>query len=391
MNVNTQDIEILNECKELIIAFKHHLSIINREFLTHHIIGVIRKGTVYTRDPDDRWSYKNFCADFDDAAKSQIGIDKQTGHFHVTSTNFRDYYLYDLIYSMRIETGNQYHEEIDERRIKELEKQWKEEILTKYQKSEHLRRLVWDLKPFKHSPFGKLQEEIIKLVKEIIPNDIDFYSFVYCGLSFKCIEYNKYNGNIHVAIMNTVGLFGNYVHYGRDKVILQNQRVIEIPSITYAPGLRRCTIVQISRGVFESLHDTEVIRIPQTIDKLDWSFWHCRKLKSIEVDNENKYYSSIDGVLYSKDHKVLYAYPNMHGSIYEVLEGVETIERFAFKDCDNIEIIMLPSTLKLIKLNAFYRAINLKKVVCACRIEDFVNEGFYGESGEVNPQWFFIK
>ena len=109
MNVNTQDIEILNECKELIIAFKHHLSIINREFLTHHIIGVIRKGTVYTRDPDDRWSYKNFCADFDDAAKSQIGIDKQTGHFHVTSTNFRDYYLYDLIYSMRIETGNKYH------------------------------------------------------------------------------------------------------------------------------------------------------------------------------------------------------------------------------------------------------------------------------------------
>ena len=64
---------------------------------------------------------------------------------------------------------------------------------------------------------------------------------------------------------------------------------------------------------------------------------------------------------------------------------------FAFKDCDNIEIIMLPSTLKLIKLNAFYRATNLKKVICACRIEDFVNEGFYGESGEVNPQWFFIK
>jgi len=391
MNVNTQDIEILNECKELIIAFKFHLSIINGEFLSHHIIGVIKKGVVYNRDPDDRWSYKNFCADFDDAAKSQIGTDKQTGHFYVTSTNFRDYYLCDLIDSMRIETENQYHEEIDERRIKELEKQWKEDVLSKYQRSEHLRRLVWDLEPFKHSPFGKLQEEIIKLVKEIIPNDIDFYSFVYCGLSFKCIDFNKYNGNIRVAIINAVGLFGNYVHYGRDKVILQNQRVIEIPSTTFAPGFRRCTIVEISKGVFESLHETEVIRIPQTVDKLDWSFWHCRKLKTIDVDKDNKSYSSIDGVLYSKDHRVLYAYPNMHGSIYEVPEGVETIERFAFKDCDNIELIILPSTLKLIKLNAFYRATNLKRVVCACKIEDFVNEGFYGEYGDVNPQWFYIR
>ena len=135
----------------------------------------------------------------------------------------------------------------------------------------------------------------------------------------------------------------------------------------------------------------EKIILPSTIRKIDWSFWHCRKLKTIEVDNENKYYSSIDGVLYSKDHKVLYAYPNMHGCIYEVPDGVEIIEKCAFKDCTNIEMLILPATIKQIKLNAFYRATNLKKVVCACRIEDFVNEGFYGEYGDVNPQWFYIK
>ena len=42
--MNTQDIEVLNECKELIIAFKHHLSIVDGDYLAHHIIGVIRKG-----------------------------------------------------------------------------------------------------------------------------------------------------------------------------------------------------------------------------------------------------------------------------------------------------------------------------------------------------------
>ena len=390
MDLNTQDIEILNECKELIFAFKHHLSIINGEFLAHHIIGVIRKGWVKYRDPDNDWYHKVFCADLDGVAKNCIGIDKNTGHFYVTGTSFRDYYLYDLINCFRLET-EEYFKEEDERRFLELEIEWKKEILSKYQRFEHLRRLVWDLKPFKHSPYGNLQEEIVLLVNEIIPNDIDFYSFVYCGLSFKCIGYNNFNGNIQVAIMNAVGLFGNYVHYGRDKVILQDQKIIDIPHTTYAPGLRRCTIVEISKGVFESLHEAEIIRLPQTINKLDWSFWHCRKLKTIDVDKDNKTYSSIDGVLYSKDHKVLFAYPNMHGSIYEVPEGVETIERFAFKDCDNIELIILPSTLKLIKLNAFYRATNLKRVVCSCRMEDFVNEGFYGEYGDVNPQWFYIK
>ncbi|WP_458458508.1 hypothetical protein, partial [Pseudobutyrivibrio sp.] len=272
--MNIQDPEIINECINLIKAFKTHLSIINADYLSKHIIGVIKSGVVYKRDSDDRWNYNNFCADLDDITKKQIGIDEQTRHFYVTSTAFRDYYLYDLIHSMRIETENSCHEDIDERRIKELEIQWREEIFSKYQRSEHLRRLVWDLRPFKHSPYGRLQEKIILLVKEIIPNDIDFYSFIYCGLSFKCVDYNNYNGNIEVAIMNTVGLFGNYVHYGRDKVILQDQKIIDIPHTTYAPGLRYCTIVEISKGVFESLYEAEIIRIPQTIQKLDWSFWN---------------------------------------------------------------------------------------------------------------------
>ena len=81
----------------------------------------------------------------------------------------------------------------------------------------------------------------------------------------------------------------------------------------------------------------------------------------------------------------------MHGKIYEIPEGVEIIERFAFKDCGNIEILILPSTIKLIKLNAFYRATNLKKIVCNCKKNDFVNEGSYGDFGNVCPQWFYLQ
>jgi len=381
---------ILDECKKLITAFKYQLSIINGEFLSRHLIGVIRHGVVRYRDPDNDWYHKDFCADLDCEAKSSIGIDKQTGHFFVAGTSFRDYYLYDLIHSFRLETEDCYKADEDEKKIKEFEKQWKIEIADKYQLNEHIRRFVWDLKPFTPaSGYSHLRESLIELVNTIIPNSVDFFAFYSCG--FHCQYLSSPNKDNSIRIVKSVGLFGHYIRYGYDKVVLQDQKIIEIPSQLFAPGLHSCRVVEITKGVFESLHEAEIIRLPQTINKLDWSFWHCRKLKTIDVDKDNKSYSSIDGVLYSKDHKVLYAYPNMHGSIYEVPKGVETIERFAFKDCDNIELIILPSTLKLIKLNAFYRATNLKRVVCACKIEDFVNEGFYGEYGDVNPQWFYIK
>lgn len=54
-------------------------------------------------------------------------------------------------------------------------------------------------------------------------------------------------------------------------------------------------------------------------------------------------------------------------------------------------MLVLPSTIKKIKINAFYRALGLKKIICLCKKENFVNEGFYGEYGEVNPQWYYVQ
>jgi hypothetical protein len=107
---------ILDECKKLITAFKYQLSIINGEFLSRHLIGVIRHGVVRYRDPDNNWYHKDFCADLDCEAKSSIGIDKQTGHFFVAGTSFRDYYLYDLIHSFRLETEDCYKADEDEKK-----------------------------------------------------------------------------------------------------------------------------------------------------------------------------------------------------------------------------------------------------------------------------------
>ena len=79
---------------------------------------------------------------------------------------------------------------------------------------------------------------------------------------------------------------------------------------------------------------------------------------------------SHDGVLYrfigdiAQRHNEceLIAYPNMHAKYYQIPDEIEYyhrkrkvigISKFAFKDCDNIETLYIPKSVKYIGLNAF--------------------------------------
>ncbi|MCL2036077.1 MAG: leucine-rich repeat domain-containing protein [Oscillospiraceae bacterium] len=60
-------------------------------------------------------------------------------------------------------------------------------------------------------------------------------------------------------------------------------------------------------------------------------FSGCAFLEIIEVDENNQTFTSIDGILFSKDEKILFAYPPMRkGSSYTVPYGVEVISHGAF-------------------------------------------------------------
>lgn len=103
----------------------------------------------------------------------------------------------------------------------------------------------------------------------------------------------------------------------------------------------------------------------------------CSKLKSIDVSEKNKYFTSVDGVLFSKDMTELIQYP--YGKIqyeYTVPDSVTCIYPGAFRYCngltkltvgkgitvidfimlygnDNIETVILPDTLTKLDGGAF--------------------------------------
>jgi hypothetical protein len=80
------------------------------------------------------------------------------------------------------------------------------------------------------------------------------------------------------------------------------------------------------------------------------------------VSPNNKKYCAVDGVLYSKDKKVLLAYPNAKGPKYKVPNGVEEIANCAFKNT-SIEHITASATLQRIGQNAFYGCCQLEWII----------------------------
>ena len=87
-------------------------------------------------------------------------------------------------------------------------------------------------------------------------------------------------------------------------------------------------------------------------------------LSHVEVDADNPNYETVDGVLYTKDHKHLVLFPRRMdiGSSYAVLEGTQEIDDFAFAET-NLSSITLPSTLLSIGDRAFEGCAKLNNIV----------------------------
>ncbi len=89
----------------------------------------------------------------------------------------------------------------------------------------------------------------------------------------------------------------------------------------------------------------------------------CTALESFEISENNNYFTTVDGVLYLKDGKTLYAYPQgKKDETFRIKEGVEVIKMYAFKDNTSLKEVVLPSTLTTVGSAAFYGCTSLTKV-----------------------------
>lgn len=122
----------------------------------------------------------------------------------------------------------------------------------------------------------------------------------------------------------------------------------------------------------------EVIHIGKDVKYIDeTSFFYCKELKAIEVDEANEYYTSVDGVLYTKDMKKLMVYPiKKVETSYTIPEGVERIGACAFYKNETLTEVNIPSTLKEIGDMAFFKCEKLSLVTLPNGLEKIGSDAF---------------
>ena len=118
----------------------------------------------------------------------------------------------------------------------------------------------------------------------------------------------------------------------------------------------------ISNYAFAGNQSITSITIPDSVTSIDdCAFQSCTKLLNIIVDDENKDYRSIDGVLFNKDVTKLVAYPvSKAETAYSIPNGVTSIDNCAFYDCTSLTSVTFPENIISIGDDAFQNCSSIK-------------------------------
>ena len=173
------------------------------------------------------------------------------------------------------------------------------------------------------------------------------------GFRVVTVAFNAFYG----CKINTV-IIGNNVTYIDQNAFLSCQR---LKSVTFPNnnGFR------LKYWSFQGCPSLETITLPRNLTSMDGSpFLDCPSLYYIGVEEDNPNYKSIDGVVYSKDSKVIWAYPCGRPSTeYEIIDGTQVIGRAAFMSASKLERIHIPNSVTRIDDSAFWSCTNLKTLI----------------------------
>lgn len=104
--------------------------------------------------------------------------------------------------------------------------------------------------------------------------------------------------------------------------------------------------------------------IPESVTTIqNYIFSYCQNITSIEVSEQNKYYSSEDGILFNKDKTKLIKVPiEMKIENYVIPSSVTTIGNNAFAFCNELTGVIIPESVVDVGNEAFHKCKKLSKV-----------------------------
>lgn len=151
--------------------------------------------------------------------------------------------------------------------------------------------------------------------------------------------------------------------------------------IQYAIGKRESkyiipnSVTEIREPAFSCCESLTSVAILSGVAKIGEGAFSYSSIINIDVDNQNQYYSSIDGNLFDKEKKTLIQYaPGKKNTKYTFPNDVTVIGDRAFSGCIGLTDVICSNNVINIGSEAFFRCENLKNVVIG---ENVVNIGNY--------------
>ena len=153
----------------------------------------------------------------------------------------------------------------------------------------------------------------------------------------------------HVRIPDSVINIADYAFYECSNLI----------SATLSEG-----ITSIMDYAFDSCKRLESIIIPSSVNSIgEGVFQNCNSLSVIDVSEDNKFLSSVEGNLFSKDKKILIQYAPSKRGAFTIPDGVETIGVRAFAFCEDLTSVIISKDVKNIEVEAFCGCKGLNSII----------------------------
>ncbi|MGN0224587.1 MAG: leucine-rich repeat domain-containing protein [Prevotella sp.] len=222
-----------------------------------------------------------------------------------------------------------------------------------------------------------------KLRQLIMPDSVTklgFRSLAYCwclehlhlSTSLETIESQTFNGCVSLKRLDVPGS----VKTIDASAIAWNEEGFE--EIILHEGVEEITAEHGKNSfMFAKQSVLRKIYIPSTLKYLTTGmFSNCTDLESLVVSENNPYFKTVDGAIYTKDGKELVAVPDWSRENFSIAEGTEIIGEGCFWQFCRLRKIHIPSTVRIIESRAFDSCSSLKEICFPESLEEIGERTF---------------
>lgn len=154
-----------------------------------------------------------------------------------------------------------------------------------------------------------------------------------------------------------------------------------LSNLKLGSGLR-----SIGGGAFICCISLTDVTIPASVTSIgSGAFASCSSLQGIQVAAGNKNYTSVDGVLFTKNMDQLVCFPGGMGGDYVIPDGVAIIGEYVFGHNSGLTSVTIPASVTRVGDYAFTNCLNLKDVYYQGTAEEWNNLEIGGDGNEYLP------